>query len=305
MSIQRPPVRRPMARPLTPPGRRRPGGLWIVLLAIVVVLALAGVSVMLARAPAGSVEPTATVAPTASAPSPSRAPSARSPAPTPTAAATPTATATPGPTSTPTPAATVTLTPGPNGAPAAPEDFDLHAQVIEIGFPLRPDTVYRYRDNFLDRREGDPDPFNHARITESGRAVRLHDGTDIYARQGEPVLAPFDGEVIDPSTRWRPWESGRYGETVAIISSEAASRGYAAVLVHLDRSWVNFGQRVTRGQVIGRLGRTGNAEGVQAQLHFELRAPFLLDWSELGEERRVDAFNPFPSLFRADPHPPR
>ena len=116
------------------------------------------------------------------------------------------------------------------------------------------------------------------------------------------MLSPFDGTVIDPATRWMPWEPDRYGLTVVVQSDEPTSAGYAAVLVHLDRVWVAIGQHVTRGQVIGVLGRTGNAEDVRPQLHFELRAPFLIDWSPIGEDRQVDAFNPYPSLMAADPH---
>jgi murein DD-endopeptidase MepM/ murein hydrolase activator NlpD len=76
------------------------------------------------------------------------------------------------------------------------------------------------------------------------------------------------------------------------------------MMVHLAQVWVDVGQRVSRGQVIGVLGRTGNArtEEIRAHLHFELRAPFVLDWAPLGHDRRVDAFNPFPSLVEADPH---
>ena len=91
------------------------------------------------------------------------------------------------------------------------------------------------------------------------------------------------------------------GEKV-VESDEPTSPGYTAVLVHLDRVWVDIGQHVSRGQVIGVLGRTGNAENVAPQLHFELRAPFELDWSSLGENRMVDAFNPFSSLEESDPN---
>jgi murein DD-endopeptidase MepM/ murein hydrolase activator NlpD len=173
--------------------------------------------------------------------------------------------------------------------------------VIDIGFPLRSDTDYHYRDNWLDRRAGPPDPYNHARPGPDGTLIRLHDGIDIYAPENEPVLSPFDGTVIDPATRWMPWEPDRYGLAVVVQSDEPTSMGYAAVLVHLDRDWVAIGQHVTRGQVIGVLGRTGNAEDVRPQLHFELRAPFLIDWSPIGEDRQVDAFNPYPSLVAADP----
>ncbi len=73
--------------------------------------------------------------------------------------------------------------------------------------------------------------------------------------------------------------------------------------MHADIVWVAPGDHVQRGQVLGTVGRTGNADGtdVPSHLHFELRAPFLLDWSALGEDSRIDAFDPFPSLVAADP----
>jgi murein DD-endopeptidase MepM/ murein hydrolase activator NlpD len=171
-----------------------------------------------------------------------------------------------------------------------------------MAFPIRPEVAYRYRDNWLDRRAGTPDSYNHAQPGRDGTLIRLHDGIDIYGPEGAPVVAPFAGRVIDPRTRWTPWEPDRYGLTVVIESTEPQTAGYTAMLVHLDHVWVDIGQRVERGQVLGVLGRTGNAEAVRPQLHFELRAPFAIDWSALGYDRRVDAFNPYPSLVEADPH---
>ena len=213
-----------------------------------------------------------------------------------------------GPSTGPAPSTTLTASQRPatdppaNAAPMSAVDFDLEGQVIEIAFPLRADTAYHYRDNWYERRTGAPDPYNHAKPGPSGELVRLHDGVDIYAPANEPVLAPFDGVVIDPAGKWQPWEPDRYGLTVVVESDEPISPGYTAVLVHLDRVWVEVGQHVSRGQVIGVLGRTGNAENVEPQLHFELRAPFDIDWSSLGENRLVDAFNPYPSLQEADPN---
>ena len=201
------------------------------------------------------------------------------------------------------PSATPTSSSGGGGAPARPADFDIEGQTIDIMFPMRADTRYRYRDNFLDPRAGPPEDYNHARMPDDGTAHRLHDGIDIYAAQGEPLMATFSGLVVDPSTRWQPWERDRYGNTVVIESDEPSSEGYLAMFVHMDRVWVEPGTSVTRGQVIGTVGRTGNAddESVRTHLHFELRAPFLLDWSPLGEARTIDAFNPYPSLMAADP----
>jgi murein DD-endopeptidase MepM/ murein hydrolase activator NlpD len=194
-------------------------------------------------------------------------------------------------------------TPVPGGAPTSPEGFDLAAQVIPIGFPLRADTRYEYRDNFLDLRDGPPDDYNHARIREDGTAVRLHDGIDIYADEDEPLIAVFDGTVIAARERWQPWEPDRYGQTIVIVSDETQTAGYVALYAHADRVWVEPGEHVSRGQVVGTLGRTGNAEvqSIRSHLHFELRAPFLLDWSPMGEQRQVDAFNPYPSLRASDP----
>jgi murein DD-endopeptidase MepM/ murein hydrolase activator NlpD len=178
----------------------------------------------------------------------------------------------------------------------------VHGQVIDIGFPLRRNTRYHYRDNWLERRAGPPFSYNHARVGPGGQLIRLHDGVDIYAPEGVPVLSPFDGTIIDPRSRWRPWPDARYGITVVVQSDEPATAGYMAVLVHLNSDWVKVGQHVTRGQVVGTLGKTGNAEETLPQLHFELRAPFLIDWSALGEQRMVDAFDPYPSLVAADPN---
>jgi murein DD-endopeptidase MepM/ murein hydrolase activator NlpD len=197
---------------------------------------------------------------------------------------------------------TETPRPSETSAPNRPADFDLESQAIDIAFPLRAETRYSYRDSWLDARDGDPEAYNHARVNSAGEQVRLHDGIDIYAAQGEPLVAPFAGTVVDPSTRWTPWIASRYGRTVVIVSDERNSRGYVAVMAHAADVWVLPGDHVTRGQVVGTVGQTGNAEidGTRAYLHFELRAPFLVDWTPVGEERQTDAFNPFPSLLEAD-----
>ena len=216
---------------------------------------------------------------------------------------TPTPTPTGEPTSLPRRTPRPTPTADPDRAPTSPDGFDLEGQVIDIAFPLRPKTKYHYRNNFLDAREGTPDPYNHERLHKDGSAVRAHDGTDIYANQGEPLIAAFSGTIVDPRSRWRPWEPDRYGKTIALVSDDPRTDGYTALYAHASNVWVSPGDHVERGQILGTVGRTGNADGtnVPSHLHFELRAPFLLDWTALGEGRRIDAFNPYPSLVVADP----
>jgi len=175
--------------------------------------------------------------------------------------------------------------------------------VIPIGFPLLQQTRYHYRNNFLDAREGAPDSYNHERLHKDGTLVRAHDGTDIYADQGQPLVAVFSGTVVDPRSRWRPWEPDRYGKTIALVSDDPRTDGYIALYVHASHVWVSVGDHVERGQILGTVGRTGHADGtnVPSHLHFELRAPLLIDWAPVGEDRRIDAFNPFASLVAADP----
>ncbi|HUR16211.1 MAG TPA: hypothetical protein VMZ33_02900, partial [Candidatus Limnocylindrales bacterium] len=129
------------------------------------------------------------------------------------------------PRATPTPQPSTDPQPTPVGgrAPTSPAEFDLRGQVIDIGFPLRTDANYQYRDNWLDVRTGAPEDYNHSRLRD-GTVERLHDGIDIYAGLGQPLLAPFSGVVMDPRSRWQPWEQRqRYGRTVVIVSDEPTS----------------------------------------------------------------------------------
>ncbi len=171
-----------------------------------------------------------------------------------------------------------------------------------MGFPLARKVRYRYVDSFLMPRVGLVRWYNHARgKTRDGTLLRAHDGIDIYAAKRTPLLAVFSGTIVDPARLWKPWNPARYGLTVVIQSDEPTSVGYRALYAHLDSVAVKIGQHVERGDVLGRLGITGNARGTDPHVHFELRAPFLIPVREAGSTRRLDAFDAYPSLVRADP----
>ncbi len=171
-----------------------------------------------------------------------------------------------------------------------------------MAFPLPSSAAYSYVNDFLAPRLGAPHPYNNVRgRAADGTLLRAHDGVDIHVKLGTPVVAPFSGTVIDPATRWKPWDPAMYGRVVVIVSDEPVSAGYAVILVHLSRQLVKPGDHVRRGQRVGFTGNTGNAAGTPPHLHFELRAPFLLRVRENGVIRMIDAFDPFPSLVAADP----
>ncbi len=121
-------------------------------------------------------------------------------------------------------------------------------------------------------------------------------------RSGRTVLAPFSGQVIDPASRWSPWDPARYGKVVAIVSDEPTSIGYTRdPRPPLADRGPDRQSTSRRGQPVGLTGITGDAAGTIPHLHLELRAPFLLRYLVHGVVRRVDAFDPRPSLLAAEP----
>ena len=86
------------------------------------------------------------------------------------------------------------------------------------------------------------------------------DGIDIAAREGAPVLAAEDGIVAYSGEGIRG-----YGRLVLLRHAE----GYITTYGHNAALLVEVGELVQRGQVIARVGATGDA--TRSQLHFELR----------------------------------
>lgn len=211
---------------------------------------------------------------------------------TPRASATPEASASPSP----------TANPSPGSAPVSAIGFRPRATVVPMVFPLPAAARYRYGDGWLVPRVDRPYWYNEIRgVTSTGVLLRAHDGVDLQVALGTPVLASFDGTVVDPAHIWRPWLPSRYGNVVVIQSSEGASLGYRSIAAHLSRLAVAIGDVVHRGQVVGWTGRSGNAAETIPHLHFELRAPFLIAVSYGGRTRRLDSFDPLPSLRACDP----
>jgi len=88
---------------------------------------------------------------------------------------------------------------------------------------------------------------------------RFHTGIDIAAPYGTSVKASRSGRVVRAS--WL----GAYGYSLIIDHGSGVTTLYA----HLSEFLVSKGEWVTRGQVIGRVGSSGNSTG--PHLHFEVR----------------------------------
>ncbi len=93
---------------------------------------------------------------------------------------------------------------------------------------------------------------------------KFHGGIDLAggngALEGAPVYATRAGKVITAIT-----SNTGYGIHVLIDHGD----GYSSLYGHMSVRYVNAGDTVAKGQMIGRVGDTGNSRG--AHLHFEIR----------------------------------
>jgi murein DD-endopeptidase MepM/ murein hydrolase activator NlpD len=101
-------------------------------------------------------------------------------------------------------------------------------------------------------------PFSRSNETGDG-LLGYHTGLDISNALDTPVQATADGDVVEAG-----WMD-RYGWGVRIRHTSDQETLYA----HLNRLDVKVGQKVSRGAILGAMGRSGNATGVH--LHYEVR----------------------------------
>ena len=91
------------------------------------------------------------------------------------------------------------------------------------------------------------------------RGIGSHEGIDLGAKPGTPVLAAEAGRVTESG--WR----GDYGHVVVVKHA----RDYSTLYAHNRALRVKKGAFVEKGDVIAEVGATGNASG--PHLHFEIR----------------------------------
>lgn len=113
----------------------------------------------------------------------------------------------------------------------------------------------------------------------------VHQGTDIMAEEGTPVVAVEDGTAhaaLDPK-----------GGVVVYLSTSAGARYYYAhlsrVVAPLDPEDRQIRLEVRAGDQLGAVGSTGNAAGGAPHLHFQL-------------DRGAGWVDPYPWLRAADPN---
>ena len=202
--------------------------------------------------------------------------------PQPTATATATRTPTPPPTATPTrtPRPKATATPSgplpPEGAPRGGTSYKKRLMGLQFVFPVRGRVTIG-------------GPFGGFRA-DTG----FHEGNDIFANFGTPVVAVADGTVHKvgslPISGNRLW----------VVMDDGDSFFYAHLSAFSPAAVT--GTRVTAGTVLGYVGNTGDAEPTPPHLHFEIHPfggpavdphPFLMRWlSRAGDLSAVAVERP-------------
>uniref|UniRef100_A0A8J7VSH4 M23 family metallopeptidase n=1 Tax=Coralloluteibacterium stylophorae TaxID=1776034 RepID=A0A8J7VSH4_9GAMM len=86
---------------------------------------------------------------------------------------------------------------------------------------------------------------------------RIHEGIDVFAERGTPVLAAEQGVAMQR-------QSDLGGRTVWLRAGSGLSYYYA----HLDEVAIEPAARVEQGEVLGGVGSSGNAQGTPPHLHF-------------------------------------
>lgn len=102
--------------------------------------------------------------------------------------------------------------------------------------------------------------------------TQFHNGVDLAAPNGSPILAAYDGEVVAASY------SGSMGNYVMIDHGDSLYTVY----MHASALYVSKGDLVTKGEQIAAVGSTGRSTG--PHLHFSVRknGSYVSPWGYLG-----------------------
>jgi murein DD-endopeptidase MepM/ murein hydrolase activator NlpD len=162
------------------------------------------------------------------------------------------------------PLGTSTLT-QPLGGGIAPSRFGTRDSV-DVASPYEPatnDTLQQLIIPPVAQPTGGPplrvsSRFSPARNHPIDGETRPHKGDDIAAPIGTPVLAANTGRV----------SASRFSDTAGNMIIIDHGNNVQTKYFHLNERYIRVGQRVTRGQVIGTVGNTGNSTG--PHLHYEV-----------------------------------
>jgi hypothetical protein len=137
--------------------------------------------------------------------------------------------------------------------------------------------------------------------------TRSHEGNDLFGKKMQPLVAAVDGTIT-----FTPYPQPSYGYMVSIRDAD----GYKYNYIHLNNDTpgtdngagdginaygvdILDGNPVVKGQLIGYMGDSGNAETTPPHLHFEIRRPDGIPinaYESLRAATKITAPAPYPVL---------
>ena len=171
---------------------------------------------------------------------------------------------------------------------------------IKRGLPDDPEEIY----DPLDGKGNFENGFNDFRY-RLGKYKETHEGIDIFAKLGSEIFAPVSGVVVASSDDWTGHLERRKGFIYdggglsalsgnGVILFNPNDRSYY-FLIHMKDVLVKTGDVVSRGTVLGTVGKTGNARNTPPHLHEAWKK----QGGSCGRNDVLVAQNPYPYLIAA------
>lgn len=104
------------------------------------------------------------------------------------------------------------------------------------------------------------------------KVPQFHNGLDIAAPSGSPILAAYDGDVVAASY------SSTMGNYVMINHGD----GLYTIYMHASALYVSKGQSVVRGEKIAAVGSTGRSTGPHLHFSVRLNGSYVSPWNYLS-----------------------
>lgn len=101
---------------------------------------------------------------------------------------------------------------------------------------------------------------------------KFHNGLDMAASSGTPILAAYDGDVVAPAY------SGSMGNYIMIDHGS----GLYTIYMHCSALYVSKGQSVSKGQNIAAVGSTGRSTGPHLHFSVRLNGNYVSPWNYLN-----------------------
>jgi hypothetical protein len=150
-------------------------------------------------------------------------------------------------------------------------------------------------------------PVSYSNDFYASRDGGIHGATDIFASKGRAIVSPVDGTITalnDPQASW--------GYSITVRDAD----GYSYRFIHMNNDTpgtddgngglmnayaqdMKVGNRIVRGQLVGYVGDSGNAETTSPHLHFEIFAPdnsLVNPYDYLNQAGRIGGPVAYPAL---------